>query len=278
MNIDVATIGFKTHQYNQDYGLISRNRHGCDAVIVCDGCSSTEHSDISSRLTAAFVYKYISRFGDMNNIDFKSLCVSDLLAQDIAYTPFAHMLPISHCLDSTALIITARTEDNIVGVRVFGDGYIIIKYRNGFLIKNKIESENGYPPYLSYIVDDKRMKALEKIGNCNIVRHNEVYSGNVKEKIWEWSETHPFSWPVATENYPIKDIEYIMVCTDGIDSINNVSSNEVLDKLTQFKTTTGQFMQRRLKAMMKDYAKNGQTNSDDLTVGIIHFGDVDESN
>lgn len=274
MNIDVATIAAKSHQYNQDYALKVNTQVVHNTVIVCDGCSGTPHSDLAARYMAFLMSKYASVLWEIPKCDLPifSRRLAEFMMQRIDHyvfdinvdTGIGRQFPPSSLLDATAVMAIVRKDR--VRILVYGDGCFSIGYKNGVSNKYKVEAENGFPPYMSYLVDDRRMQLLknEKDSKLNI-----IMNGVVLEAI----SSRIFKWPAAIMDIPLDTLKYVMVCTDGVESIQGTNWIDIMRELVDFKSVKGGFMQRRLRAMMNKYAVSKQVNTDDLTVGIIHFGD-----
>jgi len=285
MNIDAATVATKSHQYNQDYAL-PFYKDGINGVVVCDGCSGTPHSDVAARLLAfSFVDLIDNIFYNEHKVnvfyerkkDYEGHLINRIL-QDIDTDVFNirissvyenKTLNYTHIFDATT-IVAAENGDNVL-IKMYGDGALKIKQKNGTELFYKIEPCNGYPPYLFYLKNEERLAEFLKqenseIEKTTIIRNTKLDINSVMVC------ADKMKWPSLNLKFKTEDLEYIMLCTDGVSSFPNTKWVEVVDELTNFKSLKGEFMQRRLKAMMKKYNKEGLYNADDLTVGIIHFG------
>ena len=133
------------------------------------------------------------------------------------------------------------------------------------------------PYYLSYSTCTERRKLYEERANYSkqtfkktIIKDSSIY---VTEDPYH-SVTYDLIW--------IKDIKSISLFSDGIDSFvdyNNqkkIEKQDIIDKFTSFKTTSGEFVKRRLRRELDDLYKNRIFNTDDVSMSTILLGDENE--
>ena len=248
-----------THKENEDFAVIGDEEN--PFIIVSDGCSSSEDTSTGSRLL--------------------SLCVSECYKQNPWHLPSIGFNSISRAFEITkklglknesldATIMIADICEDKVRVCIWGDGYVFLKYKDSSLFHVKtIEYTPEMPYYLSYITDNNR--------NANYCKC--VSNGEIHKIIDDDGNFYPVPVHVPTEFSFIKnDLEFIILSTDGagsfIDSENNpIHQEDIENQITSFKRINGEFIQRRMRRMMKMNAKEGIKHYDDLTIAGMSFVD-----
>jgi hypothetical protein len=253
-----------THEVCQDYATSSGSQREFPYAIISDGCSSSKKSQIGAMLLSELAASMIDR-GDYTSLSFLEALISkaettaDILGQDL------------FCLDAT--ILGVRAEENTVTMFAAGDGYIVERWPKGMRIY-KFTSPSGYPNYLSYKLT-RRIENIEDIET--FTRLNEIMyitteedTSILKEGI-EYDIIDPYINLNLRHAY---DYHTISVLSDGAGDV--VDSNRqkiddyiILKELTDFKSTSGKFVQRRLNGFKKKAAKEGWSCQDDISIATI---------
>lgn len=266
MNSDSISIQSTTHFTCEDSSVTIDN-DDLSIAIVCDGCSSSENSDIGSRLLS------IIAKDAMCEIFKRDLVYEDHIREYI----IQKMIEVKNScsflnttfFDST-LMILVKPKDSYARVLVYGDGVIFKKEQKSTNIEIcEISFSHNAPYYLNYKTDSKR---------------DSLYLKNSSEEICFRTglTTGEHNIPVADAipaYYTINGGEpgFIGIASDGISQLLDrntgtmLATEEVIKNLTDFKTTTGQFVKRRVKRAMEEYAKNGIIPVDDLSIAVIHY-------
>lgn len=258
MHSDAYFVTGKTHPVCQDYALAG-NKDEQPFGIVSDGCSSSPHTDIGSRLlTHAFVSE-IPAFRIVQN--------ETLLVRAITQAAGASVvlgLPLE-CLDATLLCCSAIPNDDPM-IMVVGDGAIACKYDDGRVVAWRIEYAKSAPEYPSYRLDPKRQ-----------ARFNNEF-GPMKQ-ICQWSTTEGYTTTQLTDDFlplyrfnMLDHPKVIAVMSDGVGTFEGIEWYDVVTSLMDFKSVKGQFVQRRMKRVMKDCQKRGITPYDDVSMAAIYLG------
>lgn len=77
-------------------------------------------------------------------------------------------------------------------------------------------------------------------------------------------------------DYDIRDYEYMIISSDGLDSFyhqeigGKIPLEVTVAQLTKFKSLKGEFLKRRTKRRIREYAKDGIFHHDDISVGILY--------
>lgn len=237
------------HDICEDYIL-----YGIDPfpyVILSDGCSTSKHTDIGSRIlchVALNVLKQhifnITEFGDQVIEKSKNI-VNQLLIKD-------------ECLNAT-LMIMFQIKD-IIKIFVYGDGNIIYELNDSEKknININITFENNAPYYLSYWNDkSKRDDYFGKFEGRKTIS-NSMFT-LVNKDCYEIS-------------FDVDSIRKIFIASDGIETIVSKSGekkplDEIIPILTNFKSINGEFIKRRIIRALKDLQKENFINFDDISIG-----------
>ena len=138
------------HKICEDY-IIS----GDNYIILADGCSSSEHSEMGARFLCYMTKQFLAttRFPDkledrhINGLGTWVIHNAENLVRQLGLK--------KTCLDATLII--AYLKDNYVNVIMYGDGYVILQPERGavheiYCIDYKTGSKS-MPFYLRYLID-----------------------------------------------------------------------------------------------------------------------------
>lgn len=262
MNIDHFLKIGDNHKMCEDY-IIS----GVDPlphVILSDGCSSSDNTEMGARLLCYLAKQYLSH---RQGIDY------DMLGNWVIYNAemLAKNLGLSNsCLDAT-LIVAVEIEKVII-VIMYGDGFVITKrkYSNdtiGYTHIRKVKYKENAPFYLSYELDAEKT-----------TKYFELFSPN-KEELFNGSLSNvslvdvPFVRSFNTDLYST-----IFIASDGLESFLSDSGikydeRQVVERFTSFKNLKGEFVKRRLKKAINEMEKEGYKHYDDISFGGFYFGE-----
>ena len=254
-----------SHKVNEDYAVVGNDTN--PFVVVSDGCSSSPDTDIGSRILALTTARCLMRY---KTIDVKELMFNVLIDANAV----AMSLGVStRCLDATLLI--ARVVEDRVNVIMYGDGCLYaVPKGNSPVVVHTVEYTPEMPYYPSYklnmendrsYMDQAGSLSLRKIEQTELLGQGDSFRAN----------TNPIL--PTTFSYPIDDLSAILLTTDGVgtfiaDKPCNVYRQSYIDsELTNFKSFKGEFVQRRMKRMMKNNIADGVTHYDDFTAAGISF-------
>ncbi len=267
MNTDSAfTIG-DSHLVCEDYAI-----SGGDYAIVCDGCSSSEMTDVGARilaLTSVDVLSELKRFD--HNIALDRITESLKLKRGLLYNNFPHAM-----FDSTLLF--AKEFGEYIHVLVVGDGMLVRKQKNQSIIVKNYEYSENYPYYLSYELDELRKAQWNGVKQEVFNILSEICEDNTIEYHGKFINVkNSYNYLCLEKN----DYEWIALFSDGINSFTDMDKNHiplenVILELTKFKTFTGQFVQRRMNKFKKDCKKFRWSHYDDLSMAVINIGENNE--
>lgn len=280
INIDSFIKKGKQHFICEDYIIHEDVIVPIPYIILSDGCSSSENTDIGARILCRCALnvleeKYFSRkripelssapYWDFGyRIITKAKEVSDKLNLE------------KSSLDAT-LIIAYAFENNVF-VNMYGDGNIIYKPKESNELNCiKIKFDRSAPYYLNYLVNKSRDLVYHQNQDREfITREENKYSIDTNDfyessKKYDMSETKIFTF-----EYPIECLDFLCISSDGIDSfIDNKGESayfrSIIKDFTSFKNTTGKFVKRRLNKAISEYEKFNFKHMDDISYGCFYF-------
>jgi len=270
MNADCFYVKGDGKEVCQDYA-IALNSPGMSIIIGADGCSSSKDTDIGARLLVHAIKTLIT--ATPLNGDY------ELFAYHMEKCVLGKLLSLSSMLHLKKDVFDATlwaAVANEKGLYVFGwgDGYIVIKYRNDDSPHfEKVSYTSGAPYYISYGLDRIRDQ-----------RYNLEFQGQKIERMW-------ISDNPATEQEGVlksprvffvkrEKVEWVSLFSDGADTFKRSFSNTkisevtILRQLTTYKSFTGEFVKRRMQRFLKDSIKEDIVHFDDLFCASIYFGDL----
>jgi hypothetical protein len=268
-NADACFSIGKTHMVCQDYARAGRTRDGAPYAIVSDGCSSSPDTDVGARLLAIAAEVQL-RAGVMPDAE----RTVEMLRCNLDW----HGLS-SRCFDAT--MVAALLEKTEVRVRMWGDGVVAARRRDGAIEVCTVDHTKNAPGYVSYLLDkDRKRDYIAEYGN--------------EYKITRWSSANEDGWVVDTGvEAPLRDwafnvneYDLVAVLSDGVQTFQclsetetsrtliDVPPEEVLRELLAIRSVRGEFMKRRThKFLTKACPPRLWHHADDLAIAAIWMGD-----
>ncbi|MCX4246815.1 protein phosphatase 2C domain-containing protein [Paraliomyxa miuraensis] len=250
-----------THVVCEDFALAGRTALGEAYAIVCDGCSSSPQTDVGARLLAlaAQACLRLGRLPDAEEVVERAARAGALLE-----------LP-PRGLDSTLLV--ALTDAERCRVRVFGDGVVAARRRDGGLHVHRFEHPDGAPPYPSYGLDPERLAAWRRCCAPVVVEHRSGTGAGVGPEPVCIEHEHT---PELTLR--IDELTSVTLGSDGLDAMVAVDDGvatplpvaTVLERLLCFPRPQGRFLARRGRRFLRrECARDGWRPTDDLALATI---------
>lgn len=243
VNTDAYYAIGKSHAVCQDYAAVVRGE-----AVVADGCSSSPHTDIGARIVVH----------GARGKNLQALGLPDT------------------ALDATR--IGVQLAGGGFRVVAWGDGIIVARRRDGSLQTHSIVYPSGAPFYENYLSDEARLE-----------RYKATF-GMERQVTWESPTGHGVVYDARAcayeATFPLSDYDLVLVGSDGWLSgmrpvgsatsrtFENVPLPEVVAELTAFKGMTGAFLQRRMRRMLENWAKNGWFFYDDVSAAAIYVSDT----
>lgn len=237
----------KDHKVCEDYALCGTEPF--PYTILSDGCSSVNDSDVGARILVSMAKKNIHTFTPntykefVNSIVFQSKVIATLMGLE------------KDCLYATLNLIVQW--NNKTYALMIGDGSIIYKNEDGVVDFITHEYKNNYPFYPMYISED--INTTDK---------------GLLVKTTESSTEKDYS---TITLYEFNNLEWILGSSDGIFSFTNgyslIDFEEIKAQLSDLKSFKGDFIERKMKRIIKNFNKDGNYNSDDWSVTGLYLGE-----
>lgn len=264
------------YQVCEDYA-ISGTYQDMAYAIVCDGCSSSENSDVGARLMAHIAKGVIMYLKDRNLLGspefvnhFKELIVRKGIE-------VKNSLGLSTDAFDATLLVHIAFDSKILSI-AWGDGYIMYKTKDSKHLVYDISFSTGAPYYLSYEMStSKKQKYMDEFGEGTITIKNMTLSAEGAIE-WERSITNPIIAESLYKEAYASMISFATVSSDGLgtyqDNPKGIKEDgtekrkykaiEIIPQMMAYKTIAGEFVIRRMHRMKTDMAK----------ANIIHFDDI----
>lgn len=252
----------KSHKVCEDY-IIS----GIDPfpyIILTDGCSSSKYVDVGARILAHVTLSILKANQNQNATPENCPYLCEEIIEEASEAAKILDLPETS-LDST-LIALWKTKDNINLVSI-GDGLYVTKFEDNQANYFQISYDNNYPFYLSYLLSESRMSShKEKCGEFG----RKTIDLKVPDNISSFKHNM-----MTSLSFPPNPNTKIIISSDGLESFINIDTGiktptkEIIDKVMDFKNTTGEFLQRRMNRVIKDLEKERIYHDDDISIGIL---------
>jgi len=275
--------GIKKVKMCEDYGIKS-NKEQIPMVVISDGCSSQEFSDWGSRILSMGYFGFFQNIFDLNikffqngidlNIKDKNVHKMDEIDNTAVYFLVKNNinhLGLSSKILNTTISILHIFESNVYA-NILNDGYLIIGYKNGQIEVNKFEYLLNAPYYLTYRFEENLKRAYYKeFPDNKFIRIRVLFDNRNEFKMERCSfETHELEFSFFKE-YKVNDLDFILITTDGINTFPGIEDNDFIKKLIDFKSLNGEFIQRRVNRVFKEFEKENTYNLDDITIGGFSF-------
>lgn len=246
----------KSHFICQDY--ILTNSHP-KYIILADGCSNVEDSDIGARILCLAAAKYLKNYKlFLGALNYTDNYIN--MGQQIIYNAEAAAkvvgIPTS-CLAATLMI--AYYHEGYIYVVVYGDGNIILLDNNNKLYFYEISYSENRPFYLSYYLFPDNYTLYKETNTEQFIRSEDGAS------------TLEFNVPFQNR-FQIDQYKVISIASDGISSWSPpFDLMEIFKNCIYYKSTNGLFLQRRMIRFISTLEKNGNNHLDDISIGAFYM-------
>ena len=239
-------------------------------IILADGCSSSKNTEMGARLLCYLARQFLI-LKDVKNSTYEQMGNWIISNSEMA----ARQLGLNlSSLDSTLIVSYYIEEKNIIETRFYGDGFLIEISNLNQISIYEVKFTKNAPYYLSYRLDQVR---------------DYLYHGLKTEMnfILTDFETEYRSISKLAYDYNLRiekaasHLKLIMICSDGLSSFydekirgdNLIEVKDLLPDFTNFKNTTGVFLQRTVKKAIEKYEKQNIFHFDDLSMGAFLIGE-----
>lgn len=273
---DAAYMIGSTHRVCQDYA-----RAGIATLpfaVVSDGCSSSNDTDCGARLLALAFSDCVRSMGDhLKNppkfylqYELERIFGFSVNTADAARRLLG--LPRT-ATDATLLALIADEQD--MHVIMGGDGVVVFGYRSGECDIISLTYPASAPRYPRYELDPATAEAFMRIKDNQPVFQRMF--GRQDDFSVETRLLTPDDYP-TTFSVPLTDLRFAAVLSDGAMSLvrnkaESIPLQESIARICQFKSFTGEFVLRRLRAVQREFAREGIEHTDDLSIAAIAVED-----
>jgi hypothetical protein len=270
----------------QDYALhIPREEgsHGSVFAVVSDGCSTGGETDIGSRFVACRLSKEVRVYSDLIPKGDARKILGDSI-DDVWKSASEHCLELLglELQDAYATCISCFANESGVAVHIHGDGVVAFKNKDGSLKIIKVDWNENTPYYPVYgsrfgkgrgVLDSFfGIHALTAkplvVETIQVASH--VQGGGVTTSKNEYTVEEGIKGLFFEIKGPDLDaLQAVALFTDGINQISGVETLEAVRECFAFKNCEGVFVKRRLRAALKNWAKDGHIPADDVSCAVI---------
>lgn len=259
-------------------------------AIVCDGCSSSPHTDIGARLLAlqAKATSRIFGFGK----DVPEQFGFFVATWGAAHTSCKNLDLPSSALDAT--ILTAHVEESgNYAMTALGDGFLVGRTKKGDVIITEINFPSNAPIYPRLIIDEALYQSYSKefgrkikVITTKLTPANGSYEkAIVSSEEWELPETRERGglwYTVSPLLYNSQEMEVVALYSDGAASfqqydrmatgtkVTQVPAEEIIWETMSFKRYSGNFVHARCDRAFSKFDKLNWRNVDDFSMAAIH--------
>jgi len=258
------------HKICEDY--ILQTFDPIPAIILSDGCSMSNNSEMGARILCYLAKQYLKYRGvDAEPLNYHKMGTwiihnAELIAKQLGLN--------SSALDATLIVAYYMKNIDKTIIYFYGDGCLILKDESGIILKSvdylKMNGDpSNSPYYLSYLINDKSNKNYKDLKLFKQV--STIYEDGTNTK-------YDAEYDEETIHLIGDHISTILITSDGLKSFLKKESNgskillspeDIIKVFVTFKNTNGEFLKRRLKTQMKSFLNVGISHFDDLSVGAF---------
>ncbi len=267
----------------QDHAMHKICGRSIASIVVSDGCSSGNHTDIGARIITCSTIKAIngSPWNHLHD-DAPGSITKHILR-------YATISKSSLGVDDDDMLATcsyAIINEEGGFIHLMGDGTVIIRLVGGILKIISLNWQNNLPYYLSYDISGELPNFKSE--------HSKINNGEIALCISESGTLHDNLYgktthiPIeeAVKGYTIKIdksflsvIESITIFSDGVQDFHKnpntsdrerIEMDQIVIEMTNFKGYKGEFVKRRMNAALKKLAKEDIYPNDDFSMAVIY--------
>lgn len=263
-----------THSICQDYCVAGVTEEGVSYALLSDGCSDAgglkspgaPFTDFGSRFVVRAAHQRVRYISE------GAVPLTEIATEAAAMARVARLPDLA--LNATLLgAIKAPDSDNVL-TWMAGDGLILTRLHGGEVCYTALEYEANMPYYPSYLVDPDKDSQWRKYSGKAVARTG---IRNAVTKEWQVYTQETVPVPGWLQSFSAKDIDLILLFSDGVTSFYNdapVDLHAALDQILDFKGGyVGQFLSRRCNSFLTRFCvANNWKHMDDLAVAGLYFG------
>jgi len=288
-NVDAHFVIGKMHREQnkpcQDHTL-AQMYNGVGLLAVSDGCSSGGHTDIGSRIltcaTMMTLCEYVD-FGVSHTLTAHTALVINNKIKKFANNSRSLLGLQVRDMYATCLYAIVTPQGGLV--QMFGDGHIMLQYRDGSIVSYSTHWNNNEPFYPVY----------ETEGLDHFIADHIAIDKGLSSCVLQVTKLSPDGTISSTKTAKTlqegiegtlifisqEDIENNLLClaiaSDGLDSFyssEKINASIIIPDVMAFKSWKGDFVKRRLSRFLTDSAKQNIFPEDDLSYAVLHINTI----
>lgn len=268
---DFYSIG-TGHVVCEDYSYSGLLGKGYPCVIISDGCSSSNDTDVGARLITHAIKARLTSM-DLGYMISQDNYIETWFIPELIYRLQDKISTMK--LDITALDATFRLAtivNNKIVMIHFGDGYSVLKnHTTGETVKQLYTKyESNAPYYYPYhVIPNSKENYMTLFADKSIECDGKTYG------VFDYVNSIDNFYSIIDLD-DLDDGEYsISVMSDGIDTFYKdglrIDTDKMIDEMLSFKNTNGEFVKRRVRKCLFQNVKKGIKYFDDISVASIIF-------
>ncbi len=232
---------------SQDYTKIQSIKNQLVAMIS-DGCSGANaDTDIGARM---MIQAFSSWFG-------KNEVVTSKFIDNLQFvTP--------NYDDYFATLGALWQEQQSMKSLFWGDGCILLQKKDLSIDVIQIEFDDNTPFYPIYLKNKNILTNIDQFQA--FIRYFHLQENKNLELFAEEKVSPKKLIEGISFDFNIQDLNYIFVTTDGLFQMQNIEPSQFIFDIFQFKTSTENFLKRKMIHLQKQYSKNNISWLDDFSI------------
>ena len=262
------------HKICEDYVISGEipGEHPMKYVILSDGCSKSNKTEMGARILCYMAQQYIryNYRGWPFLPDYKQM--GQWIIHNAEMT--ARSLGLNRdCLDATLIISWVDSEPPTANIFIYGDGFIILKGKNGFQLFGVDFRPDNAPYYLSYELDPQRKQFYHEMKVSKILTTN-FSRGSLASGFTE----DQYAYDAAIiKRLDMDEYDSIVIASDGLGSFySDNGPMEPVKPVDSFKWIAPEFINFKGKKNIGSYLQRRVSKEIKLLIkeDIFHFDDI----
>jgi hypothetical protein len=288
VNVDSIFLKGASHKNCEDYTLAEKTNLDEGYLIVADGCSSGRRSDVASRVMATLAERVLlDDWGLLAKLG--PMTAADTFLRHLGQY-YANVLGLRRLYEPTDLLSTllvAVVRPQETKVFMYGDGAVMLRYRDGSAKVLTVSYEGSAPCYPAYSLEGDALQGAyaKERGSQRVELRTSFFSGIEDgagprcapsvQVVAANSEYVRVGLPFSLDTH---ELAAITLSSDGLASFAPEADAVALGlRSLGYKTLRGEFLRRRVRAMVEELEAEGVRPQDDLGFAAAVFPDEPSS-
>lgn len=257
------------HTICQDHAT-TRETERFTFAVVSDGCSGSHKSEVGAGVLAhLFIQSYLEAWenacerGDVGiflKAGILKAGIQNKMREVCCHTGLDHS-----AFDATIVAVVADKEMNRMSIFIWGDGHVVLKFKDGTVVTRSARYPSGAPYYFSYSLSQTRQTEYKTTFGETGAELS--YNGGTPELVE----------PYYSEHWPLDILECVSVFSDGLETFTELQEgvavpvplDKVMGEVCGYKSTVGEFVKRRWGRFLKECRAKGISHYDDVSCAAI---------